>query len=826
MKLQPRILLILVPLIVAPLLLLSGVAYTQLRTTAEEKTFRQVETVLDQVARQIQSEVRSTEANIQLFANSALLGRYLTTPSATERYALMQPALMRLFHSYQRAYPDYREIRLLLPNGDEDTRVTLAVPALQLDRAADAGLLSAFAQTQDDIQSMFVHEVESGELILLVAKRLRLRDPASDPITTTPTLRGYLLITRSLSALRHPLAQYHSDLGSVLLVTESGRAALGGSSSAAVTLDQNIFNQLKQVDGQRVLGSYEDTAAYFLSYRAQAGLYVVAVLPEHLLHQSTHGLTTAAVSITVAVLVITVLLIVFGLRVLFLAPIATLNEAVREFGQGNFIVPIGLQRRDEIGTLAESFRRMAKSLQRSNEQIRYLAYHDSLTGLPNRHMFREYLADVLTDSTRSKQRLALLYLDVDNFKQVNDTLGHHVGDKLLKEIAKRLTQCLRNETNIDNGGLDSAVDMVARLGGDEFVVLLPYVHETQDADTVAQRILAAMAEPFMLDARDFHVTSSIGIAYSPENGSDADQLIKHADIAMYHAKNSGKNNCQFFTEALRHAASSRYLLENDLRRALEQNEFVLYYQPQVELQSGQIRSVEALIRWNHPQRGFVLPDEFIPLAEETGLILPVGRWVIEQACRQAREWKDAGINGVRLYINISNVQLNREPVWELLAQSMKSYEIAGTRIGVEITETSMLTAPGQGVELIRRLREHDIAVSLDDFGTGYSSLNNLRRFALDSLKIDRGFVFDVHQSADSAAIVSAIIALAKSFNLAVIAEGVENTQQLEYLAAQGCTSVQGNLFGEALCAEDITKIFLRGADGSPSELLGKYRVKH
>ena len=826
MKLQPRILLILVPLIVAPLLLLSWIAYAQLRTTAEEMTFRQVETVLDQVARQIQSEVRSTEANLQLFANSALLSRYTTTPSATERYALMQPALMRQFHSYQRAYPDYREIRLLLPNGDEDTRVTTSATPLQLNRAADAALLSAFAQTQDDIQSMFVHEAQSGELILLVAKRLLFRDPTGDPITTAATLRGYLLITRHLSALRDQLTQYPSDLGSVLLVTASGRAVLGGEPSVAATLDQNVFNQLKQVDGQRVLGRYENTAAYFLSYRAHAGLYVVAVLPEHLLHLSTRGLTTAAVSITLAVLVITVLLIVFGLRVLFLAPIATLNDAVREFGQGNFIVPIGLQRHDEIGTLAESFRRMAKNLQRSDEQIRYLAYHDSLTGLPNRHMFREYLADALTDSLHTKQRLALLYLDVDNFKQVNDTLGHHVGDKLLKEIAKRLTQCLRNETSRPDAPTDAAADMVARLGGDEFIVLLPYLYEAQDADTVAQRILAAMAAPFTMDARDFHVSSSIGIAYSPENGSDADQLIKHADIAMYHAKNSGKNNRQFFTEALRHATSSRYVLENDLRRALEQNEFVLYYQPQVELQSGQIRSVEALIRWNHPRRGLVLPDEFIPLAEETGLILPVGRWVIEQACRQARNWHDAGIKGVRLYINISNVQLNREPVWELLAQSMKRYGIAGACIGVEITETSMLTAPGHGVELIRRLREHDIAVSLDDFGTGYSSLNNLRRFALDGLKIDRGFVFDVHQSADSAAIVSAIIGLAKSFNLTVVAEGVENMQQLEYLDAQGCTSVQGNLFGEALRAGEITEIFLRGVDQSPLEGLRQYLVKH
>ena len=817
MKLQPRILLILVPLVVAPLLLLSWVAYAQLRNTAEEKTFQQVETVLDQLARQIQSELQSTEANIQLFANSPLLVRYLTTASATERYALIQPTLMRLFHSYQRAYPDYGEIRVLLPNGDEDARVTTLASTTPPDRAADAALLSMFAKTQSDIDSMFVHG-SRGELMLVVAKRLLFRDPASDPTTALPSLRGYLVITRQLGALREQMVQYHDNLGAVLLVTDLGRTALSSEPDVATTLDPAIFTALKQRDGQRVLGSYQNTAAYFLAHRAHPGLYAVAVLPEYLLRDSTQGLTTAAASILLAVLVITVLLIVFGLRVLFLTPIATLNQAVRAFGQGNFIVPIGLQRHDEIGTLAESFRRMAKNLQRSNEQIRHVAYHDSLTGLPNRHMFREYLADVLNDSIRSKQRLALLYLDVDNFKQVNDTLGHHVGDKLLKEIAKRLTHCLRYETGRVDAAPEAAVDMVARLGGDEFIVLLPHLYESQDADIVAQRILTAMAGTFTLDARDFHVTSSIGIAYYPENGSDADLLIKHADIAMYHAKNNGKNNRQFFTEALRHATDTRYQLEHDLRRALEQNQFVLHYQPQVELASGQIRSVEALVRWCHPQRGFVLPDEFIPLAEETGLILPLGRWIIEQACRQAREWQDAGIDGVRLYVNISNVQLNREPVWELLAQSMQRFGIAGTRIGVEFTETSMLTAPGHGVELIRRLREHGIAVSLDDFGTGYSSLNNLRRFALDSLKIDRSFVFDVHQSAGSAAIVTAIIALAKSFNLAVIAEGVENTQQLTHLAALGCDGVQGNLFGEALCADDITELFLGVGSRSPAEL--------
>ncbi|MBI3774362.1 MAG: EAL domain-containing protein [Gammaproteobacteria bacterium] len=794
MKLQPRILLILVPLVVAPLLLLSWVAYAQLRKTAEEKTFQQVETVLDQLTRQIQSEVHSTEANIQLFANAPLLGRYLTTPSSTERYTLIQPTLMRLFHSYQRAYPDYREIRLLLPNGDEDIRITTLGQEHSPDHATDADLLNAFAQTQSNTQSMFAHDGSSGELMLLVAKRLSFRDPSGDPITALPSTRGYLVITRRLSALQQQLAQYRSDLSRVILVTEPGRVVLGGEPGVATMLDPRVFSQLKRSDWQRVFGSYENAASYFLAQHTQAGLYVVAVLAERLLHQSTHGLTLVAVSITVAVLIITVLLIVFGLRVLFLAPIAALNDVVREFGQGNFVVPIGLQRRDEIGALAESFRRMAKSLQSSNEQIRYLAYHDSLTGLPNRHMFREYLAEVLADSIRCQQRLALLYLDVDNFKQVNDTLGHHVGDKLLKEIAKRLTHCLRNESNIDRAATEGAVDRVARLGGDEFVVLLPRLYENQDADTIAQRILAAMAVPFTLDAHDFHVTSSIGVAYYPEHGSDADQLIKHADIAMYHAKKSGKNNRQFFTDALRHATDSRYLLENDLRRALEQNELVLFYQPQVELRSGRIRGVEALIRWCHPQRGFVLPDEFIPLAEETGLILPLGRRVIEQACRQAREWQDAGIDGVRLYVNISNEQLNREPVGDQFVQSMQRSGITGARIGVEITETSML----------------------------YSSLSNLRHFALDSLKIDRSFVSDVHQSADSAAIASAIIALAKSFNLDVIAEGVENTQQLEYLAALGCDDVQGNLFGEALCAEEITELFLAVENASPAQLVRNY----
>lgn len=807
MKLHPKILLFFTPLIVTPLLLLAWTAYSQVRDTTKERTYSQVETVLDQIALEIGGELRTTLANARLFANAPLVERYMLTASAEDRYAVMQPVLIQLFNSYQRAFPDYYELRILLPDGAEDTRVTHHPLPNATDDERDTGYFRAISASNEDPSGTFLRNPDSGEFSLLVWKRLEFRDPGQDPIVSKPALRGYLVITRAMAAIRTNLAQQQSRLGAMFLVDQSGHNFLRDSSSSNATdLPGDIVPTLLNGEGRpQIAGQYRNELTHFFARQVHPSLYLVAAVPEKLLLASTHGVTSAAALITLVAVLVTTLLITIGLRYLVLTPIKTLTRAVHEMGRGNLAAAVLVRGRDEISTLAESFQQMARNVQRSGDQVRYLAYHDSLTGLPNRHMFQEYLSDALIDAQRDRQRLALLFLDLDNFKQINDTLGHHAGDELLRQLSERFSQCLRALTRATSGGVKVPTDLVARLGGDEFVILLPAIEDMREVQSVAQRVLDTVAEPFVVDSHRFHVSTSIGIAVYPTDGVTAQELAKHADMAMYHAKRHGKNNFQLFAEQLPRNAYARFLLENRLRNAIVQEEFVLYYQPQVELATGRICGVEALLRWPQPDFGLMLPEEFIPLAEETGLIVPLGRWVLTEACKQTRRWRASGIGKVRTSVNISNIQLTRDDIGELLEAAVAAGGIAHDDLCIELTETSMFAASERGAEVLARVKSSGVGVALDDFGTGYSSLSVLRRFPLTSLKIDRSFVRDIHRHSYDAAIVSATIALAHSLDLIVIAEGIESQSQLDWLREKGCDWVQGFLLGEAMPAAALTE---------------------
>lgn len=806
MKLQPKILFFLTPLIVIPLLLLAWIAYTQVRTTTEEKTFSQVETVLDQLTHEIRDELITTQANARLFANAVLVERYMLTESTADRYAMLQPALMRLFASYQRAFPDYYELRILLPDGTEDTRVTSGPLPNVSEYEGDTSYFRALNSAPEDIYSAFLRNPDTQEFSLFVSKRLAFRDPSESPIASSPIRRGYLVITRAMTEIKRQFLQPRANLGVTLLVDSQGRdVLLESAADANVTMPGAVVAALLTgEDKSRVDGEYKNEQTHFIARKVHTGLYAVAAVPENILRASTHGVTSAALLITSVAVLLTMVLVTGGLRYIVLRPIDTLTRAVHEMGRGNLNAAVLVRGRDEMGALAESFKQMASNLRRSGDQVRYLAFHDSLTGLPNRHMFKEYLSDCLVDAKLTQKRLALLYLDVDNFKQVNDTLGHHAGDELLRQLSERFTRCLRdNECSISSRPKCPS-DLVARLGGDEFVIVLPCITDMIEIDSVARRVLDAAVTPFSLGSHQFHVSASVGIAVYPNDGLTAEELTKHADMAMYHAKREGKNNYQLFAEQLPKTAYARFLLEKRLRQAIDREEFVLYYQPQVELASGRIRGVEALLRWQQPDSGLVLPEDFIPLAEETGLILPLGRWVLVEACRQTKRWRMAGIENVRISVNISTVQLAREDMSALLDASLRASGIEHGDLCIELTETSMLAAPDRGAEMLARIKASGVGVALDDFGTGYSSLSYLRRFPLTSLKIDRSFVRDIHRNSDSAAIVAATIAMAHGLNLTVVAEGVENQAQLAWLRAHNCDWVQGYLFGEAVLAAELT----------------------
>ncbi len=436
-----------------------------------------------------------------------------------------------------------------------------------------------------------------------------------------------------------------------------------------------------------------------------------------------------------------------------------------------------------------------------------LAYHDTLTSLQNRHSFKEHLNQAIEQAKRYGRLVATLFLDLDRFKRINDTLGHNVGDLLLKSVADRLVQCVRSSDRLAIN-TDNPVGAVARLGGDEFMVLLTEISRAQDAAKVTRRILDALSQPFTIAGHEIFISASIGITIYPLDGEDVDTILKNGDTAMYHAKDQGRNNFQFYNFSMHSFAHERLTLENKLRKALDRDEFLLHYQPQVDLRTGKIVGLEALIRWQHPDMGMIAPLDFIPLAEETGLIVPIGDWVLSAACSKNAAWQASGYPPVRMSVNISSYQFRQKTLLATIKRALDKSGLDPRYLELEITETAIMQNAESTTSILNELKLMDLRLAIDDFGTGYSSLNYLKRFPVDVLKIDRSFVKDITTDPDDAAITKAIIAMADSLNLKVIAEGVETEQQLKFLVQNGCHEVQGYLFSRPLDESGI-KSFLR-----------------
>jgi diguanylate cyclase (GGDEF)-like protein/PAS domain S-box-containing protein len=472
--------------------------------------------------------------------------------------------------------------------------------------------------------------------------------------------------------------------------------------------------------------------------------------------------------------------------------------------------------RDETGRAVQMAGTVQDITQRkqAEEQIVYLAYHDTLTGLPNRRLFKERLTHTLAHARRHGHPVATLFLDLDRFKRINDTLGHSVGDLLLQEVAKRLVGCVRKSDSVGRPSVEDFATDVARLGGDEFTVLLTEIKEIQDAAKVARRILAVLLEPFCLDHQEIFVTASIGITVYPSDGEDAENLLKNAEAAMYHAKDQGKNNYQFYNDSMNAASMKRLALENRLRKALERQEFLLYYQPQIDLFTQEIIGAEALVRWRHPEMGLVFPTEFIGLAEETGLITEIGEWVLTQACLQNKAWQTAGLKRIRMAVNLSSRQFQQRELIEIVSRVLARSGLDPRCLELELTESMVMPNAEEAVSTLRKLKAMGVRISLDDFGTGYSSLSYLKRFPLDTLKIDRSFMKDIVSDPDSMAITRAIIAMGHSLSLKVIAEGVETEEQLAFLKEQGCDEAQGYFFSPPLPEDEFRRLFEERSNSS------------
>ena len=444
--------------------------------------------------------------------------------------------------------------------------------------------------------------------------------------------------------------------------------------------------------------------------------------------------------------------------------------------------------------------------------IHQLAYYDSLTGLANRVLFKDRLSNAISFAARHQQHLATLFIDLDRFKIINDTLGHTVGDLLLTHVAERLSDSVRQSDSVSRHADHEPMHALARLGGDEFTILLTALPQPEDAGRVARRILDSLAHPFSIEGHEIFISASIGISIFPSDGSTVEALLKNADTAMYHAKEQGRNNCQFYSSGLNAAAAERLDLENELRRALEREEFVVFYQPKLNIHSRRILGAEALVRWKHPKRGLVPPGVFLNAAIDTGLIRSMDEWVLREACRQVKAWEKAGLPAITISANVSNSLFHGRTLPTTVADALRDSGLNPAQLELELTESIAMRDVEASVTMLEGLRTMGVRLSIDDFGTGYSSLSYLQRFPLSRLKIDQSFVRDLLTNENNVKITRAIIAMAHSLNLAVLAEGVETEGQLARLREEGCDEVQGYLFSRPVCAEDFEKLLKGDAD--------------
>ena len=814
MKLRSKILLILLPLTIAPLFAMGWIAYSELQHVSEEKAFKEMSAAVLHVRQDSETDLTNTAANIELFANHLMVRKYILTADESERYMLLQKPLLRTFDGFQDAYPEYYEIRIFLTDGYEDIRLNNLPIKNMTDEENANPVFQAMRENTGRITQLIFRNPDNNEISLFVGKPLVFRDPTVDPIGKAPTLRGYLAITADLHDLKEHIENVQIGETGFLVVTDSqGNPYFQPENTplenrlAASTFKAALAISVEQ---KPVIADLDKQSAYFMGAELFPGMYLFAVLPQADLSASSLRLGIIVAVITLLTFILTAAAIYLALQHFIITPVQNLQQLSREIGRGKLEIKSTLKPNDEIGDLATAFEDMAGNLRQSDERIRFVAYHDDLTGLPNRTMFGEYLNHVLADARRHNKQFALLFIDIDDFKRVNDTLGHHAGDQLLLKVTERLSRCLRQTDYVARIDSISAPDeILARLGGDEFVILVPDISGSHASSTLANRLLTMLADPFSIEGHEFYISASIRITLFPMDGQDAETLTKNADIAMYHAKQQGKNDYQFYLQSMNVLAHERLALENKLRKALTNDELSLFYQPQVDTKSGEIVGLEALIRWQNPDEGCIPPGVFIPVAEETGLILGIGEWVINEACRQLRAWRQAGLPSIPVSVNISGKQFGKQDLPHIISTALLRNKLDPGLLEVEITESAIMDSPDRAVKDLLAIKALGITIALDDFGTGYSSFSYLHRFPIDTLKIDRSFIETIGTTQESSELVAAIIAMAHMLKLRVVAEGIETEEQLSVLADRDCDVIQGFLFQAPVPAPQVPALLQR-----------------
>ncbi len=801
LRLRTQILLIIIPLVLIQMLTLGWVAYDHLESISQQRTLNQNKVLLDQIVTNLQSEIDSVVAHTHTVSHFGLLQRYLLTTDQDTKYTLLYPSLLELFLNFQKTFSNYHAIHLFEPDGTEDIRSTLAIPADSYDKEIKFQL-ELFKKNKRPISITFSKNLIKGKHIMFVSKRLELGDASYLESSLEKQIGGYLLISMSLSALTQNLNIDDSNQGYLFFTNQKGEILHHQQDTKLKQhLPSHVFFELmnKQTHLNPHLVEIFDEPSYVISQKVYEGLFAFSALPQQILHDLGNHLAWIVASITLLGILLTGATLYYLMNWILVMPISQLNDATNLISTGNLTGRFNVKASGEIGELAHSFKHMCTALSTSRKKIQQIAYLDSLTGLPNRRMMDEYLDQLLDFCKNKKKCMALLLLDLDNFKWVNDSLGHQTGDELLKLVTKRLLKCLRNDCLFRDGlptVIEDRTDFMARLGGDEFVIFLSGMADMKSTANVAQRMINQLSEPFNINKQEFFITVSIGMSLYPSDTEDKNTLFKNADLALYKAKEEGKSTYRVYTPALNEKISNQVSIEQKVRGALRRDELKLHFQPILELSTHTVVGFEALLRWKNKD-ALMAPELFIPIMEETGVIIPVGEWILKQVCEELEKLMSCSSVVPFIAINISSVQLLRSNYLQMLKRVTQSYSIDLKHLHLEITESRFMDLDSKAIKTLQDIRKLGIVISLDDFGTGYSSLARLKNLPIDTLKVDRSFIRNICKSnSQDAAIVSAIICMGHSLELSVLIEGVENYSQLKLVRNMGCDFVQGFLIGK------------------------------
>ena len=813
MHLRVKLALALVPLVVVPVFALGWLTWESLRDKLHGEAARGMEVALLMADQRLTDLVADADADAALLAAAPETLALLTTSvrqgvgnapgESTEDLPAARAALLRLFEQYRAAYPDYLAIRLLGPDG------TVLAGTVSIGYRATADADEAAPPSHVPPERTRQIDAEAG----LLRVRQRVVVPEHGAVHGVLALR--VSLAPFYARLADPSVQFGGGLllllpdGRVLYASNGARQLPPGLTPAALAaLDASRAPQRTDWAGEPSL---------LMTRSLPEGITAVAVQPLQGLSRPLNqlALQTLAISFFSGLVLVAVLFV--WLRRLVLRPLAVLRNAARAIGAGRTLPPLPVRGDDELGLLASDLTEMAERLGQYNEQIEQLAFYDQLTGLPNRNLIRDLLAQRMAMPRRADEVLALLFVDLDNFKQINDNLGHAVGDQLLETFANRLQGLL------DAEGLGHSA-FLARFGGDELLVAADALAGPAAAEALALRILTVAAEPFELGQGRYVVTASIGVALHPQDAQDPDGLVRCADLAMYRAKSEGRNLLRFFTAEMNTRSSERLHLEHRLRHALVEGRLALQYQPIVALDTGALVACEALLRWHDDELGQVSPARFIPVAEESGLIQDIGRWVLRSVCAQIADWRAAGLTPVPVSVNISAAHVQREPLAGPVADLLARFALEPLDLQVEITESVLIDLTDANSVRVNALSNLGLAIHIDDFGTGYSSINYLRRFAIDCIKIDRSFVANLCNRDEDRALATAMIAMAKALGLKIVAEGIEDPAQLAALRELACDFGQGYLFARPM-DPDVMAGYLREPSLIAPGLLRKPAVR-